>query len=141
MDVEYASDRKYGWVPSPWVYTILNEKGAIQESYNATVTDWAVNVPIDPDRFEITFPPGTRVVEPRNSPTPNYIGREDGSKRIIPPEDIGATYEQLIRTQPGTALEEMEGSKGWLLFVLAVGTLIVILGTGIAWKRLRRRSA
>jgi hypothetical protein len=138
LDVDYVQDPQYGWVPTSWKYVLMDPTKAydqIARSFHSTVTAWEVNIPIDPSEFELAFPVGTRVSEP-NSPTPEYIVTKDGKKRIIPPEDIGATYEQLLNSEPGYAMQPRR--DGFVTYAIAIAiALVLILGTMI-WLRKKK---
>jgi hypothetical protein len=141
MDVDYSKDQRHGWVPSGWIYTILNERGEIARSFRARVTEWTINEALSPQLFIVEYPVGSSVHEPEHWPTPQYLIKADGTKRIVPPEDIGATYEQAMRTEPGHAFDSPANSSWNHVWIAAiVVSVIVAVGMVMGWKRWRSRS-
>lgn len=133
LDIQYTNDPDSGWIPASWECLASNPNGSLQEAFAATVTTYKINGPISPDEFQIDFPPGTRVRDQRpNATVPEYIVRKDGSKRSLPSEDIGASYEQLVSSEPGQAHAypvSVAGRHRWLtptLVALAVLTIFAV---------------
>src|SRR5207248_2845336 len=77
LDVEYQHDKEHKWVPNRWDYVTLDDRGQIKQAFHSRVTSWQINLVVDPNVFEIAFPPGTRVSEPKKSGTPEYILKDD----------------------------------------------------------------
>jgi hypothetical protein len=132
---------KDGWVPLRWTRVVLGEGGSVRSSTSATVRSWQLNVRFDEKEFDVELPPGTLVTEFIGSRENNYIQREAGRKRPVLEKEIlgGATYEQLLHTESGKALENqgLTGSKGgWTGFVLA-GVLAIVLLVAFRWRKLR----
>lgn len=80
FDIETRDDDQWGWLPKGWKFANV-AAGDLRIGQTATVTDLAVNVPVDPKLFDIDFPPGTDVY---NSVTKeNYIVPEGRGKSPI----------------------------------------------------------
>jgi hypothetical protein len=80
--IRYRNDKTYGWIPAEW--RTESTWGKIDE---CRVTSYAINEPIDPATFSMTFPPGTPVSDHLNGSTAqtvrDYVVQPDGSKRSI----------------------------------------------------------
>jgi hypothetical protein len=101
------------------------------------MTSAEFNVDIGPVSFTIAFPPGSRMSDERSRE--EWIIKANGEKRPILRGDIGATYEQMINSDPGEAL----GGKRTPFLLTWPGVLllsigIVALGT-VIWRRFPRR--
>ncbi|MCI0459026.1 MAG: hypothetical protein L0Z62_18875 [Gemmataceae bacterium] len=139
IDVTYEMGPGNVWVPKEWAIISNERNGTLRRSYRVRLTDCEINPSIDPASFDLEFPPGTAVFDAKQDI--HYIVRPDGSgKRIIPRSDIGATYEQLLKTQPGQAFnppQPPERSSNWPAIVgviLVAGCLLLVL-----YQRVRRK--
>jgi hypothetical protein len=137
IDIHYRNDRTYGWVPETWENVTLEPAGKLAITIRASVNKCEMNVPFSAKEFEIEFPLGTRVVD-MTDPTAevNYIVKEGDRKRIILPEDIGATYEQMLNSRPGEALgKPVKWGFSWLVVGLVVSAAVA--GSLLLWRRWR----
>lgn len=50
------------WVPTEWKATHFNEDGTIRSSHTCKATERSINGNIDDKEFELTFPPGTLIL-------------------------------------------------------------------------------
>lgn len=134
LDLSYTQDKEFGWIPSGWDLVWTGGNATIR----ASVTKYAINRKIDISRFRVTFPAGTRVTDMVSNPSSDYIVKEGGKIRNIPREDIGATYEQMLNSEPGEALRmkpEPRSVRWWWIggvFAAGIACLVVI------WFRRRR---
>ena len=100
----YEADPRVKWIPKSWHGTyFLGKTGGVHKSCKYEVTSISINPQIEPSEFEYQFPPGTRVVDYRDSPPTQYIVREKGEKRIITRAESAANYFDLMRTESGKA--------------------------------------
>ena len=61
MEISYAQDKTYGWIPSAWTTSLLNQEGKITWRDTATVSEFSINKPIDDSEFNLALPAGTSV--------------------------------------------------------------------------------
>jgi hypothetical protein len=61
MEISYAQDKTYGWIPSAWTASLLNQEGKITWRDTATVSEFSINKPIDDSEFKLALPAGTSV--------------------------------------------------------------------------------
>ncbi len=90
--------------------------------------------------FSLDFPVGTYVIDTQTNTMQEYIVREDGSKRVVLPEERGAGYHALVNSETGgLAGGSSWGSRGSLLLTIVGGLLV--LGAGVfavvRWQRRR----
>lgn len=137
LDVRYGPDKQAGWVPKEWQIIFNDPRGELRKSFAAALNNHALNGPIPSTEFQLEFPPGTRVSDAKNDA--DYIVRRDGSgRRMIPPEDIGATYEQMLRTAPGEALPNRAGGGIAIRWPAIIGSLLAAACFLFAIWRLKR---
>ena len=61
MEISYAQDKNYGWIPSAWTTSLLNQEGKITWRDTATVSEFSINKPINDSEFKLPMPAGTSV--------------------------------------------------------------------------------
>jgi hypothetical protein len=140
LDVRFRSDSKHGWVPESWDMVTYAAPGKLQSSFSSKMTEYEFGATFQPGEFDIVFPPGARVSDMKSKK--EYVIKPDGEVRTILREDLGATYEQLIKTAPGEALGKQPASvfsSFGLLHVLALMTVMATVA-GLFWRRFRKRS-
>lgn len=132
IDISYSSNDSASLVPQQWTIALFLGT-PMMRIYSSTVTDFARNTPLAGSQFETVFPEGCRVVDFKSNPRRDYIVRSGGD-RIILPQDIGATYEQMLASEPGRAKEPrlFDRYKWWLAAV--AGTMTI----GVAYLLIRR---
>lgn len=137
IDIHYRASAEAGWVPDAW--TIVNNmpSGNILDTWRAAVVTAELNNSVDPHLFALEFPPGARVRDLQDMK--DWVIKLNGKKRNILPEDIGASYEQMINSEPGEALGPRKNQ-----FILTwPGFLTMVIGAlclGIfIWRRLSQR--
>jgi hypothetical protein len=135
VDIHYRNDLREGWIPQRWEVSSFGPQGKLERSMRATMTSCEINAHLEREEFDIVFPAGTHVADltdPKRRST--YIVREGDRKRTILPSEIGASYEELVSSEPRNRL------LSWpLLSSLAVGVSAAAL---LLWRRriLRRRA-
>jgi hypothetical protein len=138
-DLTYTQSSEHGWVAVGWKIVETDRSGSLKRSTNATVTHWEINTPIPPNEFDLDFPPGTLVRDFTTTTewgsTSQYIAREGGKKRIVSQGDRGATYEQLLASETGTARLPRGPSalRMWAIVIcilLSLACIVVVL-----WQR------
>ena len=60
-DVEYAYDTNGDWIPTSWRMVWIDEDGSVILSKDYEVLRYSLNEPVASDRFELSFPTGTRI--------------------------------------------------------------------------------
>ncbi|MCI0684464.1 MAG: hypothetical protein L0Y71_20320 [Gemmataceae bacterium] len=149
IEVEYIQDKEHGWIPHSWRITELNSDLSLNRSFSAKVSKWSLNVPLPEGEFRIEFPEGTVVRDERQGQPQTYVVRKEGKKRPVLSNELGATYEQVVSSEPGTALASGRGtalaqpgwqlSTPWIVAFLIVGALVVLIGRRV-WRRSPRMS-
>lgn len=128
LDVAYVRDDTAGWVPQSWEYLIrAPENNQLLESERITVTRYEMNPLVAESEFDISFPPGTRVVDDSAGTEIQYVIREDGEKGRGLPSAVDPTYEALQRA----------ASRSNRLVLLGFWTMLFFLAFG-GWIWLRR---
>ncbi len=135
IDVEYTQDAERRPVPKRWDFVWMNLNGGIKLSSTADVTDYALNTSFQHDEFHLDFPSGTRVIDRSVKPTRNYIVRTDG-ERVILPEEMAATHEQLVNSEPGKAFEHKR--SGFWVSAVALAVLLIVISVVFVAVRRRR---
>lgn len=130
MDIDYSRDAQYGWVPNSWQTMRPSKEASMFESYKCTVTAYEFNSTLDPEDFEISFPPGARVYD-ENSDR-EYIVTEGGGQRLITDAEARLTYEQLV------------GKKSkWITLtyinIIILTLVIIFIAIKRTWKRWFKR--
>lgn len=124
------------WVPHSCKVQIWKSDKRLERQAELTVRECEINLATTTADFEIAFPTGTRVVDNSERTADgrgerkDYIVRDDGTKRDILPSEIGATYEDLIRTQPGD-LDGRSPRSWWTLRRLSLLFGLVATGFGL----------
>jgi len=145
FDFERYVDQDGEWVPTGWKQVAMRQNGSLFYSETCKAHEHLTNVSINKGEFGLDFPLGTWVIDRRSSSSPGaateYIIRDDGKHRPITDSDRGATYEQLLTTEPGMALR---ASRTWgtgRVWLFAALLLVGILLTGMIWRRISLRRA
>jgi hypothetical protein len=132
------------WVPTAWRMVDTNPRGAIRQSTMAKVERYSLNPPVEPEEFDIAFPPGTWVTQTlgkdRGGPRVQYIVREGGEKRVITENEQSASYEQLLRSESGNAFQAGRERSGWGKYWASLGALAFLLAAVVLAARLRSRA-
>jgi hypothetical protein len=134
IDFSYTHDQAHGWVLSGWNSVQLDEEGRLRSAFNATVTHWQINTPLDPTAFVLEFPPGTLVTD---STKPSdlgdhtqYLVLEGGTIRPIHLADRGKSYPELLA---GTPL-----FRSWSVVIACIVCLMCL--SILVWRWTRRRA-
>jgi hypothetical protein len=133
--MEYREEGECGFVPVRWNIVTFFPDGKLQGSVEATLTDCQINTEVAAGEFELEFPPGTRVTDTREGDRSlGYIVRASGGKRKVLPADIGATYDQMLNSDPGEALGTRRPAWASWPFLLACFTALLAGGL-LIWRR------
>jgi hypothetical protein len=126
-----------GQIPAGWTTVETQGSGSERLIRKGEVTEVQINPSIPDDVFALRPPKGTLVFDSFSDPRrePMYIVRPDGSLRSLPPQDFGATEEQLFNSEPGRA-HSVRSRSFRLLWI--VGALSLIAGILIVQRRARR---
>lgn len=118
IQIDYETDSEYGWVPAKWKLTQTNEIGDLVVSIKATVIQYEINTPVDPNEFQITFPKGT-LVEDRRRGGEGVPVRREIIQSAVPAAQIGQPVERL--------------SSWW--YLAAAGAAALVLAGWLAYRR------
>src|SRR5258706_10718667 len=111
IDISYTRNTNGECIPETWSVLMFYPNGNLQQSMWAKLLSYQTNEAVASNEFEIEFPSGTRVTDARDPKnTLEYIVKVGGRKRMILPEEIGATYDQIINTGAGEALGKINHS-------------------------------
>lgn len=135
--IRYRHDPEHGWYPVRWTQVMESHREPVRID-DATVTSYALNVPIDAGEFEFTFPDGTVVTDSRSQE--HYLARAVGKRMITPAElERGATYQSLLETEEGMAGRTVPVARRSRLFiVLAFGLIVAAVCCLGVWLRKTR---
>lgn len=139
-DYKLKADPILGWVPASWTSLLLTGGGKLQSSMSVTVTEFLVNGNHQEGDYGLELPVGTRVLDLTGGERVDYILRGDGTRRDIPKEDLGASYETLLQTSPGGAFGRQSGLGRWGWAGLLLGGAVVLGGAAIARRALQARA-
>jgi hypothetical protein len=138
LDIEYEWDASEIWVPKRWtnlVHGYLENRLVLERTSRFTVTEFALNPPIEDAAFQVKFPPGTEVMDYSGASARTYLVRESGDRPILDEERLrGARYSDFVATETGDALKP-PGDAALTWRWLLVGLALAVLG----WLALRRR--
>lgn len=144
LAVDYVTmpgDAKVPWRPSAWSFSSWDVTSAtpqLKESVTARVTRWSLNEGADDAEFELEFPPGTWVIalDDRGDRSDYLVKDADARRPIYDSElDRGATYEELLKTEPGTAgVQSRRPRVRWTLAFLAC-LLLIVIPLFLRWRR------
>jgi hypothetical protein len=135
-DIRYQRTTDFGWVPSGWDFT--SNPGSSPTLRASEVNEYSLNTPLPRDLFDIQFPLGTHVADERSrQQIKSYLIKPSGEVRPILPEDVGATHQQLLESEPGEALVPRPRSSyaPWVFAALGVVALLLAY-----WYRTRVRA-
>jgi len=136
LDVEYSQSGQTDWVPSNWILVRTASDGSLKESSVSKVVRFDINPSIDSEQFRLDFPPGTRVRDETSTSTPDYIMKDAGNKRVIRPEEIGSTYDELAATDPDRGNYQGMRVIRWVLMgIVLCGLLLFVMRK--KWRQLR----
>jgi hypothetical protein len=130
LDVHYR--REAGeWVPERWEITELLPDGKLDQSIRAKVTAIEINSATDPNEYDLVFPRGTLVRdETEIGKVSKYLINERGEKRPILPSEKRKTYQELLHSEPPSALRN---TALWTVMVAAV--VAVLSAAWLVWRR------
>jgi hypothetical protein len=135
IDIRYKADARAGWVPEGWDVFEFYPAGQLSETWRARMADYEINPTVASSEFVLEFPPGTRAIDMRDlNDVKEYIVREGGRKRMILREDLGASYEQLLNSDPGEAHGRRRSTSLPWHVIVPVG-IAVGAGALLAWRR------
>jgi hypothetical protein len=126
-------------IPAQWSFDAYNSDGSLQSSLRAKLLHAEINPPIQPAEFTVEFKPGSRVTElVDRKGRQDYLIKENGAKRKIMASDVGASYEELMNSEPGRARQgDRAGSSSWRIALSVV--LAALAGSLFLW-RMRRHA-
>lgn len=127
IDISYSQGENAQWLPSGWIITTFGPDNRVRHIYTATVTAKELNPPLQRSDFLPEFPIGAIITDARR-PNSGFLVKEDGSRRdLTPAEARSATYDQLVATDTGQALNVTTRSRANLtLVVITVGVIFVL---------------
>src|SRR5262249_34976196 len=111
-----------------------SNQGDANVSARGELQRWEINSRIGAEEFEVRIPTGALVYQ--EEPQQQFIQRADGSRRVITPEERGATYEQYLNSESGEALKAKPTFWRWASWVSAA--LLCLLASVLLWRQFRR---
>jgi hypothetical protein len=124
-NVDYATDPELGWRPVGWRFLRTLPSGELVSSRTCVVDSFMLNPPIGADAFTIDFPEGTIVSD---LITNQKYAIRNGDKRLITREEsMGASYEQIMATESGSAVRAVVEARDWFRASVIVAIAIVVL--------------
>lgn len=111
------------WLPDSWETVWTFDDGTPRHTIKATVERIRLNEPIPDSEFDLTFPPGVKVLDERTNSS--YLVREDGSLGEYTREPNGQPIPPPPLTQPKTP--NWFAAYGPMLF----GMVLVIVVVGL----------
>jgi hypothetical protein len=81
-------------VPKSWVFDASTSEGDRLWHIESNIHELLLNVPIDEQQFQLTFPPKTLVHDLKQGT--KYLVDPAGSPRPLSPMAVGRTYDQLV---------------------------------------------
>jgi hypothetical protein len=134
IDVSYRQDLGNGWIPEKWDVVMFDSDGKVRESTRAKMNKSQINESVEPEGFDIKFPPGTYVVDYSDPKAEiNYIVKEGDNKRMILPNEMGASYQQIIDSSPGEALGKTK--KPLLYWLVILAAVVTVTTAGILYYK------
>lgn len=138
IDIQYQPDSVVGFIPVSWkeVETSV-ESGRVICTIGAKVSNYRINPELPGSEFRFDLPTGTRVVDETGKGPRRYITLHDGGKRVIRPDEVSKSYQELLDT-PGPSGSIWTGYRWWLAG--AAGTVGLCLLSTRFWLARRRPS-
>lgn len=137
IDFAYEADGRQAGELSGWRFVYYQSGGAFQESGDFRVTKRALNLPIDPDQFDLTFPEKTLVLDRSSGKPVAYVLKAGDNKRVITEADAGKSYEEV--------LNESDTKDNWGTTFAVVAMSVVIVGFAVwrlsRWKKATSKAA
>jgi hypothetical protein len=104
QDINYKSDKEFGWIPFSWSATLHRASDAqVQSAGRAVLLEFAFNTEIPDTELDFQLPEGTEVQDERSGE--RYIVRKDKTKRHITEDELKRkpTFDQLLNSESGQA--------------------------------------
>jgi hypothetical protein len=135
LDVKYASDATWKWLPKTWDYAAVSPTGLRIGSRQVQLESCDINTDLAPETFDLQLPPGTRVYEEYDGPAKQYVIKDNGEPGRAIPDSASPTYEQLTALPPRAS---------WLrsntaIVMAGVTFLLAVLALTWRWRRSRVR--
>lgn len=122
LDVVYERGDPPRWVPSEWSSVWLKRDGTTADETRCSLKDVTLGQPVADERFVITFPAGTTVVDERAGRSEVFVVQPDGS---------------FLAERSARATESSEKTP-WPWVIAAIGA--VALGLAVLLRRHRASS-
>lgn len=139
LDTEYAAHEVAGWAPQSWRYIRAGQwdnsgqwQQKVTEGFTSTVTELQLNVDIPDSRFDITFPPGTRIRNEKTGGT--SIVREDGTIRPVDQIELQSgdkTWDELMHSDPPSVMKRRRRIRFWSLVTAGI---VCAVGIVFYWR-------
>ncbi|MEX2175044.1 MAG: hypothetical protein WD872_11825 [Pirellulaceae bacterium] len=137
-EVAFKRDPKLGWVPDRWRVASFVD-GALVTSATTQVASEQLNLAVAAATFDFTFPVGTQVND--RIAKRQYLVKPGRTNRVVLPIERtrGATYSELMQTNPGEAGRRAAGGEGFGYMSIVIIALLLLAG-GIVLTLLKRSS-
>jgi len=88
LQINYAHDEMFGWVPQSWTSTLMDTTGKTYSSDTAKVIEYSINKPLAECVFELELPEGTHVMDATSNE--EFIIRSGGNRERIALKELDA---------------------------------------------------
>jgi hypothetical protein len=135
IDIEHRQDADGVWLPSGWEHVSLDPDGSTRSSDTTEVTRVEIG-PLGAELFQIHPPAGTLVVDGRVNAGQQWVVRDDGSRYLIPADELaGKDFEEIVPRLRELARED---PFSWAVPGIAAG--LAAIGLVVAARLWRRRA-
>jgi hypothetical protein len=134
IEIDY-DNAAHAWLPTAWKSMIYGGSDAMaMRQYDAQLKTFAVNGAATAKRMQIEFPVGTAVNNVVSGEA--WIALANGERRMVTAEERarGATYAQLVASEPGRA-----GLPAWRPWRTLAAATAMLLAVGVVASRWRVR--
>ncbi len=105
VDISYAKDANYGWVPASWKFSKMGPNGGIDWSWGTNAIKYKLNEAIAESTFQMNYPSGTFVHD--SVTKEQYILLDNGQKRPVAQSELRGKgliglHNELMSGKPGS---------------------------------------
>lgn len=115
LQITYEDDSSHGSIPKQWTVVETSSSGELLRSQSCEITRFELNVPVPADRFSLTFPVGTKVLDENDN-----VMEVDTAGKLVPAV--------LITRQSN------DSRLIWLVVTLVI--LVILVGVYMRSKKL-----
>jgi hypothetical protein len=137
-DIAYNHSDEHGWVPKGWTIVNVDRNGKLKQSITAVVTKWQINDAIDPNEFELEFPPGTSVQDFRkqiDGHTTHYIVPVNEEKGQITRPNRDMAPEPRLPNATAEAPMPHERTTSWTWSIVLIAAVLLTCLAIVTWRK------